>query len=524
MGVLTEDSVAHLMPDPGPLRVVDQWTYHSRLYRAGAFAADTDNLAVLQLISFGCGLDAITSDQLEEIVTRKGRLYAQIKVDEGDNLGPARIRIRSLLAALRERIHQKKEHALEIQGYSSPPLFTEAMRHTHTILVPQLSPIHFRFVEAVLASEGYLAEQLPDVERSAIELGLRFVNNDACFPAIGVVGQLLHAVRSGRYDQNRIALMISQTGGGCRATNYIALLRKAMADCGLEHIPIFSFNASGQEHNPGFKPTGRLLRKVIMGGFYGDAIMRMLHRVRPYEAVPGSVQTLVDIWTKKGCRIIAEGNPLHFEWAMYSMVRAFDALPLITEERRPRVGLVGEILLKYHPDANNRAAEVVEQEGGEAVVPDLMDFVLYNLYDNVFNYRYLAGSWKSCITSLFSITFLECCRAGMRLALGLSKRFTAPLRFRELRKKTKGLISLGHQTGEGWLLAAEMVKLLESGVPNILCMQPFGCLPNHITGKGLMKELKHRFPEANIVAVDYDPGASESNQINRIKLMMSVAK
>jgi predicted nucleotide-binding protein (sugar kinase/HSP70/actin superfamily) len=266
------------------------------------------------------------------------------------------------------------------------------------------------------------------------------------------------------------------------------------------------------------------MRKLIMGGLYGDAIMRMLHRVRPYEVVPGSAQELADLWTEKGCGVIAGGNPLCFEWTMFSMVRAFDALPLTTEERKPRVGLVGEILLKYHPDANNRAAEVVEQEGGEAVVPDLMDFALYNFYDNVFSYRHLAGSWKSYAASLLAIAFVECCRAGMRLALGLSKRFTAPLRFRKLRKKTTGLISLGHQTGEGWLLAAEMVKLLESGVPNILCMQPFGCLPNHITGKGLMKALKARFPEANIVAVDYDPGASEANQINRIKLMMSVAK
>jgi predicted CoA-substrate-specific enzyme activase len=524
MGVLTEDSVAHLMPDPGPMRVVDQWTYHSRLYRAGAFAANTDNLAVLQLISFGCGLDAITSDQLEEIVTRKGRLYAQIKVDEGDNLGPARIRIRSLLAALRERKSRQEDDPQEERIYRLPPPFTEAMRETHTILLPQLSPIHFHFAESVLASEGYKIEQLPTVERSAIELGLRFVNNDACFPAIVVVGQLLDAVRSGKYDQDKIALMISQTGGGCRATNYIALLRKAMTDCGLDHIPIISVNMHGLDHNPGFKLTGRLFRKVIMAGLYGDAIMRMLHRVRPYETVPGSAQQLADVWTEKGCRVISGGNPLRFEWTMFSMVRAFDALPLTTEERKPRVGLVGEILLKYHPDANNRAAEIVEQEGGEAVVPDLMDFVLYGFYDNVFNYRHLAGSWKSNIAGLLGIAFLEACRAGMRLALGLSKRFTAPLRFHELRRKATGLISLGHQTGEGWLLAAEMVKLLESGVPNILCMQPFGCLPNHITGKGLMKELKARFPEANIVAVDYDPGASEANQINRIKLMMSVAK
>jgi predicted nucleotide-binding protein (sugar kinase/HSP70/actin superfamily) len=524
MGVLTEDSVAHLMPDPGPLRVVDQWTYHSRLYRAGAFAAGADNLAVLQLVSFGCGLDAVTADQLEEIVTRKGRLYAQIKVDEGDNLGPARIRIRSLLAALRERAAKEDYRAPDVAVYSGSPPYTEAMRETHTILIPQLSPLHFQFLATLFSSEGYKVEQLPAVERAAIDLGLRYVNNDACFPAIVVVGQLLHAVRSGKYDMDKIALMISQTGGGCRATNYIAFLRKALADCGMDSIPIISFNMSGLERNPGFKMTGPMLRKVIMAGFFGDALMRMLYRVRPYELEPGSAGRLADVWAEKGRKVIAAGSPLRFESAMYTMVRAFDRLPLRTEERKPRVGLVGEILLKYHPDANNRAAEIVELEGGEAVVPDLMDFVLYSFYDSVFNYRHLSGTWKAYATGLLSIAFLEYCRMGMRLALGLSKRFHAPLRFSALRKKAKGLISLGHQTGEGWLLAAEMVELLESGVPNILCMQPFGCLPNHITGKGLMKELKHRFPEANIAAVDYDPGASEANQINRIKLMMSSAR
>ena len=520
---LTEDSVAHLMPDPGPLRVVDQWTYHARLYRAGAYAADTDNLAVLQLVSFGCGLDAITSDQLEEIVTLRGKLYAQIKVDEGDHLGPARIRIRSLLAALRERQGRESEPP-KTNVYKGSPPFTQAMRDTHTILVPQLSPIHFQFIEAIFTAEGYRVVQLPSVEKRAIEMGLRYVNNDACFPAIVVVGQLLHAVREGSFDPDKIAVMISQTGGGCRATNYIAFLRKALVDCGLDHIPIISFNMSGLEKNPGFRLTGRLLRRVILAGFYGDALMRMLHRVKPYEATPGSAVALVEEWTQKGRDAILSGSPIRYERTMFAMVRAFDTFPLLTEERKPRVGLVGEILLKYHPDANNRAAEIVELEGGEAVVPDLMDFILYTFYDNVFNYRHLSGTWKAYATGLLSIGFLELCRWGMRMAMKRSKRFTPPVRFRELQQKAKGLISLGHQTGEGWLLAAEMVKLLESGVSNILCMQPFGCLPNHITGKGLLKELKQRFPEANIAAVDYDPGASESNQINRIKLMMSVIR
>ncbi|SBW10309.1 BadF/BadG/BcrA/BcrD ATPase family protein [uncultured delta proteobacterium] len=525
MGVLTEDSVAHLMPDPGTLRVVDQWTYHSRLYRAGAFAASRDNLAVLQLVSFGCGLDAITMDQLQEIVTDRGRLYAQIKIDEGANLGPARIRIRSLYAALRER-KDKKMKADTTASFKGSTVFTKAMRKTHTILVPQLSPIHFNFIETIIESGGYKVKQLPSVNRDAIDLGLRYVNNDACFPAIVMIGQLLQAVQSGEYDPNRIALLISETGGGCRATNYIAFLRKALADCGMDHIPIISFFISaGDAKESGFEFTGSMLRKAIMAAYYGDALMRLLHRVRPYEAEEGSANALAAEWTEKGKEALKKGGVINFDKTLWAMIRAFDKLPLVAEEKRkPRVGLVGEIMLKYHPDANNEAAKIVEQEGGEAVVPDIMDFVLYCLYDRVFAYKQLAGRWRPYIIGLLSIMTLEFCRLTMRIGLGLSKRFTAPSSFRTLRKKTKGLISMGHQTGEGWLLTAEMVKMLEADVPNILCMQPFGCLPNHITAKGWLKELKNRFPEANIMAVDYDPGASEVNQINRIKLMMSTAK
>ena len=267
-----------------------------------------------------------------------------------------------------------------------------------------------------------------------------------------------------------------------------------------------------------------MLRRLIMAGYYGDMLMRLLHRTTPYEREAGSAARLADAWAERCKQNLVTANIPRFHLNMHAMTRDFDTLPLVTEERKPRVGLVGEILLKYHPDANNQAAQVVEREGGEAVVPDLMDFMLYSAYDSVFNYRYLSGPWREYLSGITTIMVLEYCRWSMRRALKRSKRFTAPLRFRELRKKAKGLVSLGHQTGEGWLLAAEMVELLESGVSNILCMQPFGCLPNHITGKGLLKELKRRFPEANIAAVDYDPGASEVNQINRIKLMMSVAK
>lgn len=522
MAVLTEDSVAHLMPDPGPLRVVDQWTYHSRLYRAGAFVAGTKNIAVLQLISFGCGLDALTAEQLEELVSRNDRLYAQVKIDEGSNLGPAKIRIRSLLAAMREKMENQGK--AQLQRIVPVPQFTEDMRHTHTILIPQMSPIHFRFMETIFAAGGYTAVQLPDVDKEAIDLGLRYVNNDACFPAIVVIGQLLRAVISGEHDPHKIALAIAQTGGGCRATNYIAFLRKALQDCGLGHVPIVAFSTNISHEAPGFRVSGKMLRRFIMAGHYGDAMMRMLHRLRPYEAEPGSTERLVERWIEKAKVNLAGGNVLRFEWNMVAMIREFDKLPLKAEKRRPRVGLVGEILLKYHPEANNNAVLVVEKEGGEAVSTDLVDFVLYSMYDHIFNYKVLSGSKKAYLGALLAIAFLEFTRLSMRLGFGMSKRFTPPSRFRVLLNKARRFISLGHQTGEGWLLTAEMVKMLDSGVTTILCMQPFGCLPNHITGKGLLRELKQHYSEANIVAIDYDAGASETNQVNRIKLMMSVAK
>lgn len=522
MAVLTEDSVAHLTPDPGPLRVVDQWTYHSRLYRAGAFVAGTENIAVLQLISFGCGLDAITAEQLEELVSRRGRLYAQVKIDEGSNLGPAKIRIRSLLASMREKLTNTNK--VHLHHHIPEPQFTASMQDTHTILIPQMSPLHFRFIETVFRAGGYTAVQLPNVDKEAIDLGLRYVNNDACFPAIVVIGQLLQAVLSGAHDPQRIALAVTQTGGGCRATNYVAFLRKALLDCGLAHVPIVAFSTNISQDAPGFRVSGKMIRRFIMAGHYGDALMRMLHRLRPYEAEPGSTERLVEHWIERAKENLASGNILRFEGNMLAMIREFDKLPLKTESRRPRVGLVGEILLKYHPDANNNAVLVVEKEGGEAVSTDMVDFLLYSMYDHVFNYKVLSGPKKAYLGALLAIAFLEFTRLSMRLGFALSNRFTPPSRFRVLLDKARRFISLGHQTGEGWLLTAEMVKMLDSGTNTILCMQPFGCLPNHITGKGLLRELKQRYAEANIVAIDYDAGASETNQVNRIKLMMSVAR
>ncbi len=548
LAVLTEDSIAHLAPPIARLRVVDQWTYHARLYRAAAFVGENHNLSLVQLVSFGCGLDAVTADQVEEILAASGRNYTQIKIDEGANLGAARIRVRSLLATMTSRrktlssLHtlQQAENHQEIPLVSSfghpvlaplpkeyrikTPSFTEEMRSTHTILIPQMSPLHFQFFPTILNALGYKAELLPTVSREALETGLKYVHNDACYPAITVIGQLIHAVQSGKYDQNNLALILSQTGGGCRATNYIAFLKKALANAGLTHLPVLSFNIYGMEENPGFHLDWALLKRAIMACLYGDVLMRVIYRIRPYEAVAGSTNTLAAEWAERVKPSLVAGSLRECYRNIRSLVRDFDTLPLKPVPRKPRVGLVGEILLKFHPDANNGAAEIVEAEGGEAVLPDLMDFALYSLYDDIFRYKHLGQSKKSAKTSGLMLGFLLTLRQPLRSILKKSKRFTPPLPFSDLRKLVKGVVSLGHQTGEGWLLTAEMIELLHEGVPNILCMQPFGCLPNHITGKGVLKEIKRRFPHANIAAVDYDPGASEVNQINRIKLMMSVAR
>ncbi len=522
LAVLTEDSVAHLQADIGKLWARDQWTFHSRLYHAGSFTENTDNLAVLQLVSFGCGVDAITSEQLEDIVSAKGRLYAQIKIDEWENLGPAKIRIRSLLAAMRDMKNQENHTSTPQKTVAQ---FTPEMKKTHTILIPQMSPIHFQFIEAMFESEGYKVCQLPTVSKEAIELGLKNVNNDVCYPAIVVIGQILQAIKDGKFDTHKIAILVSQTNGGCRASNYAGLLRHALEECNMSYIPVLTLNVSGSVANQtGFSLGYKVLLRGIMVACYGDVLMQMIYRVRPYEKVPGSTKKLEEKWIQRIKNNLRTGNLFTFAVNIIRMIREFDKLPLKRMKRKPRVGLVGEILLKFHPDANNQAVSVIEQEGGEAVVPDLMDFMLYGFYDHIFNYRNMKGSWKSFAFSYLSMWGLELFRFPQRLGFWLSKRFHAPIFFKKLRQKAREVISLGHQTGEGWLLTAEIIELLESGVRNVLCMQPFGCLPNHIVGKGFIKEIKKKFQTANIIAVDYDPGASETNQINRIKLMMSIAK
>jgi predicted CoA-substrate-specific enzyme activase len=521
MAVLTEDSVDHLGEIERPLRVVDQWVYHSRLYAAASYVAQQDNLELVQLNSFGCGLDAVTTDQVQEILHKYGKIYTVLKIDEGNNLGAARIRIRSLRAAMKERERNDFKPKL-VEEDTEKIVFTEKMREEHTILVPQMSPIHFQFLEEAFKVSGYKMVILPSVDKSAVDEGLKYVNNDACYPTIVVVGQIIEAVKSGMYDTNKLSVMISQTGGGCRATNYIGFLRKALKDAGYSNIPVISLNALGMEKNPGFSLTPGLLNKAMMAIVYGDILLRVLLKTRPYEKIQGSANLLYESWVQKCREDVAKGNHKIFKQNINKMIEDFDILPL-KNIVKPKVGLVGEILVKFHPTANNNVIEVVESEGAEAVMPDLMDFLLYCAYDANFKYKYLSGTKKKQVFSNAAILGMEYYRREMKRALHRSKRFEPPKSITQLAKGAELILSLGNQTGEGWFLTGEMVELIESGVKNIICMQPFACLPNHVTGKGMIKALKSRYPGTNITAIDYDPGASEVNQLNRIKLMLSVA-
>jgi predicted nucleotide-binding protein (sugar kinase/HSP70/actin superfamily) len=521
MAVLTEDSVAHLGHNEYPLRVVNQWAYHSRLYLAAEFVSHQNDLELVQLNSFGCGLDAVTTDQVQEILSSNSKMYTTLKIDEGNNLGAARIRLRSLKATMTER--EKNGFLLKaVNNQYTKTAFTAKMKKEHTILAPQMSPIHFQLIQEAFRLSGYNLVVLPANDTKAVDVGLKYVNNDACYPSILVVGQIIEAMQSGKYDADNTSVMITQTGGGCRATNYIAFLRKALKDAGFGNVPVISLNANGMEKNPGFTVTMGLISRSIMGLIYGDILMSVLYRVRPYEKIKGSANELYEKWTKICIGSLKDARKKEFENNIKGIVREFDALE-IANEVRPKVGLVGEILVKFHPTANNNVVKVVEAEGGEAVVPSLTDFFLYCAYNKDFEHKYGSETKKSQVIAFAIIKIIELYRKAYKKALALSKRFYPQKTIEEIAEGAVKIMSLGNQTGEGWLLAGEMVELIQSGVKNIICMQPFACLPNHVAGKGMIKELKRIFPGSNIVAVDYDPGASEVNQLNRIKLMISNA-
>ena len=521
MAVFTEDSVAHLGNLDRPIRVVDQWMYHTRLYRAAAFVKERNDLELVQLTSFGCGLDAVTSDQVSEILASKGKMYTLIKIDEGINLGAVKIRIRSLKAAMEEREKNKIE-LKTIDNKYNKVLFTKEMKKDWTILAPQMSPIHFQFIEKAAREEGYNLDVLPANDKEAIEEGVKYVNNDACYPSILVIGQMINALKSGKYDPKKTAVIISQTGGGCRATNYIGFLKKGLREAGFGYVPIISLNVLGMEKQLGFSISYPFIKKLMMGIIYGDLFMRVLYRVRPYEKVPGSANELYEFWREKAFENVSNGNKREMNENIKNIVEAFDKLE-INDVIKPKVGVVGEILVKYHPTANNNIVDILESEGAEVVVPELLDFFLYCCYNSEFKSKYLSKSNIVKTASNIVTTYIESFRKVVIKELQKSERFGHPTSISNLAEKASQVVSLGNQTGEGWLLTGEMIELIESDVNNIVCIQPFACLPNHVTGKGMIKALKAKYPFANIIAIDYDPGASEVNQLNRIKLMMSVA-
>ena len=521
IAVLTEDSISHLHPVERPLIVMDQWMYHSRLYAAANYVKTKDNLDLIQLNSFGCGLDAVTTDEVSDILTKSGKIYTSLKIDEVNNLGAARIRIRSLLSAIRVR-EEKKQERLIVPASIHKVQFTEEMRKNYTILCPQMSPIHFDLLQPAFQSCGYNIEILSNDNKSAVDVGLKYVNNDACYPSLMVVGQIMEAILSGKYDTDKIAVIITQTGGGCRASNYIGFIRRALEKAGYPHIPVISLNLSGLEDNPGFKITLPLVLKGIYGVVFGDIFMRVLYRTRPYEAVPGSANALHEKWRAKCIEFLQQSHPSRRTFCRMckEIVEDFDHLPML-DIKKPRVGVVGEILVKFSPAANNYLVDLLESEGAEAVVPDLLDFLLYCFYNGNFKASHLG--MKNPWLSNLGIKALEWFRAPAKKALKASKHFDAPSPIHHLADMAKEIVSLGNQTGEGWFLTGEMLELIHSGATNIVCAQPFACLPNHVVGKGVIKELRRRYPLANIVAIDYDPGASEVNQLNRIKLMLSTA-
>ena len=631
-----------------PLRVTNQWAYHSRLYAAANFVASYPGLELVQLNSFGCGLDAITTDQVAEILADKADVYTMLKIDEVSNLGAAKIRLRSLKAAVEEResnaaraaaagstdsvefvesagdatpkagrsaasdaelkaaqdavesakaqlaaaeaalaaVQQPKTGEFRKTGSEAPtpgrqvmldtvmrgnPKLTQAVRDAsrnaaagqgkkgahnsatltkyankipfgksmkkdYTIVAPQMSPIHFSLVESVIRSAGYKFDILEHASHEDVEVGLKYVNNDACYPAIMVIGQLIDAILEGKYDPDKVALAITQTGGMCRATNYFGLIRKALVDAGYPQIPVIAISTQGLEDNPGFTPTPQLIHRALKALIIGDLLMKCLYRVRPYEVTPGSANALYRQWdtivretiehhgrSKTAAKVLGKGF-LPYQTLVKEIVKSFDALPLKDVPRKVRVGVVGEILVKYHPDANNHVVDVIESQDCEAVVPGIMEFMTTKPYISEWNEHYLGKGGNPVTYGIMRWgldRYLNPVRAAIDLAHG---KFQQDEPMPELVKKAASVTSVGVQAGEGWLLTAEILELIEQGCPNVICAQPFACLPNHVTGRGMFGKIRRLYPQANIVSIDYDPGASEANQLNRIKLMISAAK
>lgn len=525
MAVLTEDSIAHLAPDQKHIGVVNQWTFHSRLYRAADVVKMYPQLELLQVTSFGCGLDAITTDAVEEILEEDDQLYTWIKMDEISNLGAARIRLRSLKAAMEERSKGLDVHKTNKKLKEPVPIFKKEDKEIYTILAPQMLPTHFDLFEKSFQLHGYKLKVMKDVEDHHVEEGLTYVNNDACYPAVITIGQLVANLKSGDYDLDRTAVIMSQTGGGCRATNYLALLKKALKNAGMPQVPVLSLNAGGLDgvKHPGFKITLPLAKKLVISACLGDLLMRLKLAVRPYEKTTGSAEKLYQKWQERCLLLMEDFSMKEYKRLIAAMIHDFKMVE-VELTSKPRVGIVGEILVKFHPYANNQLIDIIEEEGGEAIVPDFIDFFLYGLHNRNFKADHFGMSKINAGIGKIAIEFIEYYRNPIRQALKASNRFEAPMEISQVAGKASRFLSLGNQMGEGWLLPGEMAELMDSGVENVVCVQPFGCLPNHVIGRGMFNAIKKEYPDANLISIDYDSNISKVNQVNRIKLMINIAK
>ena len=440
----------------------------------------------------------------------------------------------------------KKQEPVVVSAYSDMPdrvIFTEEMRKTHTILIPNMLPRHFKILSRVFNNYGYKTELLTDGlngdSRTVIEAGLKYVHNDACYPALLVIGQFIAALKSGRYDTNKVALLLSQTGGGCRASNYISLLRKALVKAGFAHVPVISLNFSGLESMPGFKITLPMIPRLMYAILYGDLIMLLVNQCRPYERVKGTAEALADAWSERLANEMTAVTPDQHKQAKKAMkyknvlanyraiVADFAAIEGVSERRtnpKVRVGVVGEIYVKFSPLGNNDLENFLVAEGAEPVLAGLLDFCMYVVTNNMMDYElYGIGKNRAKIYGIADKFFLNK-QADLIAAVKENPLFDPPTPFAHTRTLARDYVGMGAKMGEGWLLTAEILELIDEGVNSVVITQPFGCLPNHIVGKGMMKPIKENMPEVNLVAIDYDAGATKINQDNRIKLMLANAK
>ncbi|RDY28033.1 2-hydroxyglutaryl-CoA dehydratase [Romboutsia weinsteinii] len=519
MAVFTEDSLSYLGSVVRPLNVVDQWAYHSRLYASSSYIANRDDIELVQLTSFGCGLDSITVDQVQEILDSHSKIYTNIKIDEGSNLGAARIRLRSLKAAIDER--ELNNVVRERKDIELPKPFVNPGKKG-TIIVPEFSPVHFEVIHAMLRQNGYNVVLLKNSE-NVIDEGLKYLNNDICYPAVVVIGQLIDALKSGEYDLSNTSILLAQTEGQCRFTNYVKVLEKGLKDAGLDEVPVLSLSLAGIKKENALEGLNfEILKNAVIGMIYGDLLTKVLYRVRPYEKVKGSANELYEKWLKI-CQESFKGmNTDVYKKVIYHMIEDFESLPIVDIEK-PKVGIVGESLVKLSPIANNNIVGMLEDEGVEVVSNDLLSMFLAPAYNNIYNYKNIEGTLAGSVKGKITIKFIEKYQKIYIDALKNSKLFYTSERIEDTAKNASKVVSLGNQSGEGWKLAGEIMELVHWDVKNIVCMQPFGCLPAHANTRGAIKVLKKHCNGLNIVPIEYDPGSSEVNQVNRIKLMLASA-